>query len=182
VTPFHRRRLPHFYVIGRPLFVTWRLSGSLPQARVFPADTTNGGKAFLAMDSLLDQARTGPVYLRRPEIARLVVEAIRHGQEHLRFYQLHAWVVMPNRVHLSIAPHVEPSRITHSLKRFTARAANQILGVAGQSFWQDESYDRLVRDHAEFERIVAYIRMNPLRAGLVAEAESFPWSSATLAD
>ena len=89
MTPFHRRRLPHFQAIERPLFLTWRLSGSLPQRRVFPADTTNGGKAFLAMDSLLDQARTGPVHLRRPEIARLVVGAILHGQDNMRLYQRH---------------------------------------------------------------------------------------------
>jgi hypothetical protein len=50
------------------------------------------------------------------------------------------------------------------------------------AFWQNESYDRLVRDQAEFARIVAYIHWNPVRAGLVAEAESFPWSSAAVAD
>ena len=39
-----------------------------------------------------------------------------------------------------------------------------------------------VRDQAEFECIVAYIHMNPVRAGLVAEVENFPWSSAAVAD
>jgi REP element-mobilizing transposase RayT len=65
-----------------------------------------------------------------------------------------------------------------SLKRFTAREGNRILGFTGQPFWQDESYDRLVRDEGEFQRIVRYIETNPVNAGLVAMPEEFPWSSA----
>ena len=53
-----------------------------------------------------------------------------------------------------------------------------MLGHTGQPFWQDESYDRLVRDEAEFQRITRYIEMNPVKAGLAAKPEDFPWSSA----
>ena len=53
-----------------------------------------------------------------------------------------------------------------------------MLGFTGQPFWQDESYDRLVRDGEEFQRIVRYIETNPVNAGLVAMPEEFPWSSA----
>jgi hypothetical protein len=65
----------------------------------------------------------------------------------------------------------------HSLKRFTAKEGNRMLGLTGQPFWQDESYDRLIRD-GEFERIANYIEMNPVKAGLVSAPEDFPWSSA----
>lgn len=65
-----------------------------------------------------------------------------------------------------------------SLKLFTARQGNRILGLIGRPFWQDESYDRLVRNEAEFDRIALYIEMNPVRAGLAATPEDFPWSSA----
>ncbi len=84
---------------------------------------------------------------------------------------------MANHVHLLITPKVELPRITKSLKRFTAREANKILGASGP-FWQDESYDRLVRDTAEFERIRKYVEWNPVRAELVTAPEEFPWSSA----
>ncbi len=67
VTTFHSRRLPHYQSIGQPIFLTWRLHGSLPVNRSFPCATTSG-EAFLAMDRLLDTARTGPLYLRMPEI------------------------------------------------------------------------------------------------------------------
>ena len=53
-----------------------------------------------------------------------------------------------------------------------------MLGLTGQPFWQDESYDRLVRNDTEFERIADSIEMNPVKAGLVATPEEYPWSSA----
>jgi hypothetical protein len=65
-----------------------------------------------------------------------------------------------------------------SLKRFTAREGNRILGLTGHPFWQDESYDRLVRDECEFAAVARYIEMNPVNAGLVTQPEQFPWSSA----
>jgi len=108
----------------------------------------------------------------------MVTDAIRYRDRHLRHYQLHAFVVMPNHVHLLMTPLVAVSRVMQSLKRFTAREGNRILGLTGRSFWQDESYDRLVRNDAEFERITHYIEMNPVKAGLAITPEEFPWSSA----
>jgi hypothetical protein len=67
------------------------------------------------------------------------------------------------------------------LKGFTAHEANRILGTAGSRFWQDESYDHLVRD-GEFERIRRYIEWNPVKAGLAANPEAFPWCSAAKSD
>ena len=64
------------------------------------------------------------------------------------------------------------------MKRFTAREGNRLLGLTGQPFWQEERFDRLVRNDAEFGRIARYIEMNPVRAGLVETPEAFPWPSA----
>ena len=176
VTTFYRRRLPHYHSIGQPIFITWRLQGSLPANRSFPPGTSSG-QAFVAMDRLLDNARTGPLYLRRPEIAKVVVEAI-HYREREQHYQLHSYVVMPNHVHLLMTPLADVSKVMQSLKRFTAREGNRVLGFTGQPFWQDESYDRLVRDKTEFQRIADYIEMNPVKCGLAAAPEEFLWSSA----
>jgi REP element-mobilizing transposase RayT len=106
----------------------------------------------------------------------MVSEAIRYRDGGP--YQLHSCVVMANHVHLLITPRVPVHKLMHSLKRFTAREGNPILGLTGQAFWQDESYDRLVRNETEFGRIGSYIEMNPVRAGLVATPEAFLWSSA----
>ena len=63
------------------------------------------------------------------------------------------------------------------LKGASARLANKLLGLTGQPFWKDESYDHLVRSQEEFERIKNYILQNPVRAGLTRSEEQYPWSS-----
>jgi REP element-mobilizing transposase RayT len=119
------------------------------------------------------------MYLRQPTIAQLVVASIRKGEQ-LDHYELYSFVVMANHVHVLIHPHVDPSRLLKSLKGATAREANILLGRTGEPFWQKESYDHWVRDHAEFERIKVYIENNPVKAGLVKAPEQYPWSSASV--
>jgi REP element-mobilizing transposase RayT len=63
----------------------------------------------------------------------------------------------------------------HSLKRYTARQANQLLGREG-AFWQHENYDHVVRDEEEWQRIITYILNNPVKAGLVQNWEDWEWT------
>jgi putative transposase len=176
----YERRLPHWDTVEQPLFVTFRLHDSLPVHRVFPPQgLALSGKAFVAMDRLLDRSASGPLHLHRPEIAELVTGALHDGQHKFQRYQLHAFVVMPNHVHILVTPKVVASRWLAPLKGFTAYQANKLLGCHGQAFWQDESYDHLVRSAAEFDRIRLYIEQNPVTAGLVGGPWEYPWSSAT---
>jgi hypothetical protein len=146
---FYRRRLPHIHDAGRSVFITWRLHNSLPPNRTFPAELSSG-QAFAAMDRLLDEANSGPVYLRQPAIAEMIVEEIQYNADVLGQYALHAFVVMPNHVHLLTTPTVPLPKLTKSLKGITAKKANAMLGLTGTPFWQEESYDRQVRDRREF--------------------------------
>jgi putative transposase len=130
------------------------------------------------MDRLLDQTRAGPFYLRQQELADMVVEAIHYGATVLGHYTLHAFVVMPNHVHLLITPAVALCRLTKSLKGITAKRANAMLALTGNPFWQEESYDHLVRQESEFDKIRRYLEENPVRAGLVTAAGQYRWSSA----
>jgi len=173
----YERRLPHWDAVDQPLFVTFRLHGSLPAHRVFPPDRlSHSGRAFVAMDRLLDRGTSGPLYLSCPEVAESVVAALRDGDRRFHRYQLHAFVVMPNHVHLLVTPTLVARGWLAPLKGFTAYRANELLNRHGQPFWQDESYDHLVRTRAEFDRIQCYIEENP---GLVSDAQDHPWSSAT---
>ncbi|MEK7403621.1 MAG: transposase [Acidobacteriota bacterium] len=174
----HRRRLPHLYTTERPVFLTWRLHGSVPPHRPFPAGVLSSGQAFVALDRLLDEARTGPFYLRQPAVAELVVEAIQYNAHTLGHYALHAFVVMPNHVHLPVTPAVALPKLTKSLKGITAKRANAMLALTGRPFWQEESYDHVVRNDQEFDRIRRYIEENPVRAGLTSHASEYRWSSA----
>jgi REP element-mobilizing transposase RayT len=174
---YYERRLPHFDVVGQPLFVTFRLFDSLPRYRMFPPEALTSGKAFVEMDRMLDQAQTGPKHLSISEIAVIVVEAIHDGERRFGRYQLHSFVVMPNHVHLLVTPSVPSAKWLRTLKGFTAHEANLILGRTGNPFWQSESYDHLMRP-GEFDRIQRYIEHNPVKAGLVSVPEDFLWSSA----
>lgn len=199
---FYRRHLPHFQPPGATLFVTFRLVGSIPQVilrellvereRVDAildriADPIERDRRadleerclFARWDAALDTAQQGPFWLRDSHIATLVAESLHHRDGQV--YTLDAYCIMPNHVHLICTPLPKPdgtyhalAAILHSLKRYMARQANELLGRKGQ-FWQHENYDRVVRDEDELHRIIAYVMNNPVKAGLVATWEEWGW-------
>jgi len=129
-------------------------------------------------DTQLDRDVAGPRWLSQPALARMVTEALHYGETARRWYRLHAWVVMPNHVHVIMTPQHTFSEIMRWLKWTTARRCNQFLGRTGVPFWQDESYDHWIRSGDEMQRIVGYVERNPVAAGLVKYAEDWIWSSA----
>jgi REP element-mobilizing transposase RayT len=175
----YRRKLPHWQPDDVPFFVTWRLSGTLPLEKQVTASGCSPGQAFAAADRVLDQASTGPMWLLDPRIANIAVETLLAGDTERHFFELFAWVVMPNHVHLLARPRIPVPVLMRWLKGSTARRANLRLGRTGKSFWQDESYDHWVRSQREFDRISAYIEHNPVKAGLIMSPDLWPWSSAT---
>jgi REP element-mobilizing transposase RayT len=136
------------------------------------------GKAFAMADRLADRAISDPLWLKDPRVAQVVKNALLHGERGRSFYTLRAWVIMPNHVHVLLEPNVTSPIITRWLKGSTARRANQILGRTGQTFWQDESFDRWVRSGVELARVEHYIEFNPVSAGFVTLPEAWPLSSA----
>ena len=88
---------------------------------------------------------------------------------------------MPNHLHLILTPNAEYqlSGILHSLKSYTAHEANRILGREGQ-FWQDDYFDRYIRDAKHFAAAVAYVESNPVKAGLCRRIDDWPYGSARL--
>ncbi|MBI5814880.1 MAG: transposase [Nitrospinae bacterium] len=95
-------------------------------------------------------------------------------------YMLHAWAVMPNHVHALFSPcggHAISS-ILQSWKSFTAKEAKKTLGLDGK-FWQPEYFDRAIRNERHFFMAREYIENNPVKAGLVAQPQDWPWSSAS---
>jgi REP element-mobilizing transposase RayT len=197
----HRGYLPHVKREGASYFVTFRLNDSLPKAvllkiqaeraerlrrlearqasRVASEDSVENIERdyFRKVESFLDRG-SGECVLRRPEIARLLADALRFFEGER--YRLDAWVVMPNHVHVVLwpMPNHTLSEVLQSWKRFTAREANKLLGRVGRTFWQPESYDHWIRDDAEHARCCRYTVHNPVKAGLCAAPEDWPWSSA----
>ena len=108
----------------------------------------------------------------------MFVSVLHYGESTRRAYDLGAWVVMPNHVHVVIQPHQPLPKIIRWLKIATANRANRIIGIrAGNPFWQREYYDHWIRSEKEFDTVAAYIERNPVSAGLVNLPEDWPWSS-----
>jgi len=166
---YSRRRLPHWVPDNVPVFVTWRLAGTLPRI---------AGKAFVAQDRALDLATSGPRWLNDERVASMIAEALHYGESTRRLYDLHAYVIMPNHVHVVWQPRISMPRILQWLKGVTANRAKNILHLSEKAFWQDESYDHWVRSASELQRIIRYVEWNPVKAGLAKSIEAWPWSSA----
>ena len=97
-------------------------------------------------------------------------------------YRLLAWVVMLNHVHLLVEIWQTPqSQLIKDRKGFTSRRINRVLERRGK-LWQDDYWDRYIRDEAHFRKVVHYIEANPVKAGLVKAPEEWPFSSARFRD
>ena len=180
----NRGYLPHWEIPGATYSVTFRLHDSIPAAiaerlreeyqtslhAIESRDATAVERSALLLqhalrvDHYLDQGY-GACTLRKPEIARIVRDAILYFENDR--YDLPAWCVMPNHVHLVMKPRDEwtLSKLMHSLKSYTSKEINKALGRAGQN-WQDEYFDRVIRDLQDLERAIEYVRANPVKAGL----------------
>jgi len=119
----------------------------------------------------------GSCALREPVVAAVVRDALHHFDG--ARYRLIASVIMPNHVHALIeqAGGFPLGDIVHAWKSFTAKQANKQLGRTG-AFWAPDYFDRFIRDQTYFDVAVHYIHENPVKAGLVARAEEWRWSSA----
>ena len=183
--------LPHWFKQGATYAVTFRLADSIPQSVLSTysdersmleeierkaeeeGEETTARDARLKIEGLysarMEEALEmgyGECHMKRPEIAGIVRDAI------LRFegerFELAAWCVMPNHVHLLIKPLGEHSLpdILQGMKLFSAKEANKVLGREG-AFWQKESYDHIIRDGEELAMQKRYVLKNPGKAGLV---------------
>jgi putative transposase len=182
---YYERNLPHWYPRDRPVFLTWRLYGSLPYSFVrkyrgdHPTLSQSGdhGVQFVQLDAALDAASYGPLWLSDPIVAESIVSTLKMGESR-DDYSLLAYVLMANHIHLLIQPHIPVAEIMKSIKGITSRNANKILDRTGKTFWQDESFDHWTRSPAEEQRIRCYIENNPVKAHLAAKPQDWPWSSA----
>ena len=91
------------------------------------------------------------------------------------YFRLFAAVVMPDHAHLVLQPNAEISfsRIMKGTKGASARKINVLKKQTGQ-VWQDESFDRIIRDDDEFMQKLEYIESNPVKAGLVTSSTAYP--------
>jgi putative transposase len=117
----YRRKLPHIQPDGAALFITFRLYGTQP------ATSVHDGRTFDEADRQLERSGTGPSWLKNAQVAECVTATIRMGDQVKGLYDLIAFVVRPNHVHLLIDPKAPAPKITQFLKGVSARNANALL-------------------------------------------------------
>ncbi len=159
------------------------LSGAALQAARYEEQEQH----FARVDALLDGVLYGPRWLEQPPCAQIVVDCL-HELDPAHFH-LYAFCVMCNHVHVLFdqqgIPEPPPradgkahTALTVAMQLLKAKSAalcNRYLQRSG-AFWQHESYDHVVRNEREFERILAYIADNPVKAGLVKDWQEWPYT------
>jgi REP element-mobilizing transposase RayT len=178
-----RGYLPHLDAANELQAVTFRLADALPRKVVerwkheLLIIEVNKDQLLRQKIFRYEDAGYGSCVLRIPEVAEIIQTALLHfdGQR----YRLLEWVIMPNHVHVLI--HCQAGfplgDIVRSWKTFSSREINRVLERTGK-LWSTDYHDRYVRDLDHLTNIRAYIRNNPVKAGLCKEASDWPWSSA----
>ncbi len=197
---YYRRKLPHFQPAEATFFMTFRLAGSIPMEVIWRLKENytllkkgileqkdlsereqqeliyvEQKRLFAETDDFLDKNLNEPYWLQQKAIAEIVAEAMlyRDGKQ----YNLHAYTIMPNHVHMmmTLLPDAPVLfKVMQHLKKNSAIKSNKHLERVGLEFWEEESYDHIVRDEKEFYRILNYTLHNPVKAGFVKEWQNWP--------
>ena len=204
IKTFYKNRLPHIAPIGEEFFITFRLADALPFAIIkalkdelditiqkLEREKPKNFKYhiyqlkqdfFYKYDQQLDRKPFGNCYLKNEKVAQVVADRMHKFDGAL--YELEAFTIMPNHVHLLIdtdiqlenpddnsSPddpenYVQLDKIMQMIKGGSAIEANRILRRKG-GFWMKDSYDHYIRNAKDWENTLEYILNNPVEAGLV---------------
>ncbi|MAT72094.1 MAG: hypothetical protein CMJ58_21520 [Planctomycetaceae bacterium] len=181
----YQRRLPHWRQAGAIYFVTFHLADAMPatkrrQLEVLRREwrrrnpdpdaasvAAHAREIFRHVEAWID-AGAGACWFRRPQYAAELRRALlcQHGAR----YELGCFVNMANHCHAVIRPfdQFRLEREVGVIKRLAAGAINEAEGLEGR-LWQQESYDRIIRDEEHLWKVIQYIGANPRRAGVPAK-------------
>jgi type I restriction enzyme R subunit len=189
----HWHNLPHWQQDHVLYFCTWRLGDALPSSKL--AEWQEEKAAWISahpkpwsdqtesefhdrfsgrMDDWLD-AGHGSCVLRSRVLAGVIADAFHHHDG--TRYKLDCFVIMPNHVHVlfQLLPGVELPTVLHSLKGFTAKKINRLVGRSGQ-LWQQDYWDRIIRNEKHLWATRRYVLAN------AQSAHGLLWQSAESAE
>ncbi len=153
------RRLPHWEQSNRIYFITFRTKDSLP-ASLF----RDQKHLIQEKEQALDRGH-GECHLKNSPCRAMLEETLR-CEDGIQ-YDLLAYVIMPNHVHILLAPYrgIELCQLLQAWKSISARKINKMLNRRG-AFWMEESFDHIVRSQEKLEKYSQYIQDNPHKAQL----------------
>jgi len=198
---FYRRKLPHFQNKGALFFVTFNTKSALKvKCKEKLKKQFFERKKLLLRNRKSDKEELDKEYrryfgnyddylhkygknhwLKNEDCAKITAEALHFWDD--KRIELYAFCIMSNHVHAVFRVFEKDENgkeiflqdITESIKKFSAKECNKILNRSGQ-FWQNESYDRLIRNRGELFRIISYVLDNPVKAGLCENRKDWKFS------
>lgn len=143
---------------------------------------------YQRFEDILDNDKSGNHFLKQPEIAQIVIDKLKEFDE--KYYHLEAFCVMSNHVHALLnfsvqlpekmvdfekENYLQLSKVMKLIKGSTAFYANKILRRNG-SFWEEESYDTVIRNENHRQTVKEYIINNPVKAKICKHWSEFPYT------
>jgi putative transposase len=177
---WHKRGyLPHCDFPGLVQFVTFRLADSMPVSRCGEWEhllkIEDNREKRTKLEEYLDRG-VGECHLRDPHIAKIAEDAMLYF--HNERYEMIAWCVMPNHVHVLVHVWDWPlAKMLQNWKSITAVKINRILNRSGE-FWQREYWETFMQSEEQERAAIRYIESNPVKAKLCQVAKEWPFSSA----
>jgi putative transposase len=168
---------------GITQLVTFRLTDSFPKSlqseweHLFKIEDER--KRRTQLETYLDKGR-GESHLRREDVAQTVDLTIRFFRPER--YDLKAWVVMPNHVHVVFKVNMTTwSRIVESWQEESAFWFERRFCFK-KPFWESDCWRTVIRDAKHELTAIRYVENNPVKAGLVTDSKEWPWSSSRQRD
>lgn len=169
----HGFKLPHWQQGEAMQFVTFRLGDAMPAEKVrewkgqrdawsrtnpkpwTPDQEADYHRRFTRrLEHWLDEG-FGSCLFENPEFREIMEKVLMHSQGvHV---DQHAWVIMPNHLHVLFSPGLPIETLMKVWKGVSARR------IGRGSIWQKNYRDTLIRDAGHFANAVRYIRRNPAK-------------------
>ena len=151
--------LPHLDLVGHYQFITFRTFDSMDgYLKKLSLQNKSNDRKQLDIDRYLDTSCRG-AYLQGDVLTTLY--DFLKKQDGL-WYELIAFSIMPNHVHLLIRPLESLASLMQNIKGSSSRMINGIMGKSGR-FWARDYYDKAIRDEKHFSVVYTYIKNNPLK-------------------
>jgi putative transposase len=115
--------------------------------------------------------------LDRRQVFEFLLDEFSHAEAR-HGWRIGQFLIMPDHVHFFCSP-VGPERrdlsdFMAALKQWSAKRILKALDLT-PPFWQAEFFDHLLRSEASYHEKLDYVRCNPVRAGLCASPDEWPW-------
>jgi len=164
-----KRFLPHIDLVGYYQFVTFRTHDSLDDfIKKIRDENISSREQEYKIDQYIDKSQKG-CYLNSEILDYLYSYFIGKDKS---FYDLVAFSIMPNHVHMLFKQNIELPKIMKQIKGATAFEINKILQRKG-IFWESNYYDKVIRNETHFAQVYDYIKYNAIKVDLRDAKERF---------